>query len=324
MSFLNWLLNPYVEGVCTSSTSQKDKTRIILPSKSIYRPETFDDYIGQNKAKNIIKGYIEGTQKRDVIFPHTLISGSPGFGKTSLALLIALYLKVKYVYCIGSDIESYEDIIDRIEKVNGGIIFLDEIHSLKREMAEKLYPILEDFRGCESVFTLVGATTELGEIIKDRKPFFDRFKIIIELEKYTLEDLVRMVCLYKNRLFNKENINNKCYKLLAENCRGTPRNLIRLLESLVYLDGNIERVLKNFSIIKDGYTASDLKILEYIKSSKNVVGLNSLSNYLDTSVENYLYYIEPYLLQTDIIVRTSKGRRLTEKGMNLIERLNNA
>ena len=135
---------------------------------------------------------------------------------------------------------AYDDIIDRIEVVKGGVVFMDEIHSMKREMAEKLYPILEDFRDCVQAFTMIGATTELGEIIKDRKPFFDRFKIIIELEKYTIEDLVKIACLYKNKLFAEENISNNNYRLLAENCRGTPRTLIRLLEALVYLEGNMQ------------------------------------------------------------------------------------
>lgn len=327
MGFFEWLAEPFLDGIIKENTEiseNKEDRRIILPSKKIYRPETFEDYIGQRKAKDIISSYIAGTQKRNIVFPHTIIHGSAGTGKTTLARLIAIYLGVDYTCAIGSDIKEYTDIIRRIETVNGGIVFIDEIHGVQRDIAEKMYPVMEDFKDCSQQFTLIGATTELGEIIKDRKPLFDRFKIIIELEKYTVEDLVRMASLYKNKMFDNEDIKNNHYILLAKNCRGTPRTLVRLLESLVYLDGNIDRVLRNFSILKEGFTETDLRILEYIKQNEKGVGLSSIANYMDTSQENYLHYIEPYLLQSSVIIRTSRGRRITDRGLKLIEDLKNA
>lgn len=330
MGFFDWLAEPFLEGIFTLKKEEEEQEKeeeiiekkIILPIKKIYRPETFEDYIGQNKAKDILKSYIIGTRKRSCVFPHTLIHGSAGYGKTTLARLIAIYLGVKYCTLIASS-TAIDEIKEMINLVEGGIVFVDEIHGLKRDDVEKLYSILEDFTGVIP-FTMIGATTELGEIIKDKKPFFDRFKILIELERYTLEDLIRMASLYKNRLFDNENIKNGHYISLAKNCRGTPRTLIRLLEALVYLDGDIKRVLNNFSIIKDGFTLADLKILEYIKLNQKGVGLSSLANYLDTSQENYVYYIEPYLLQTGVLLRTGRGRVITEKGIQLLEELKNA
>jgi len=288
------------------------------------RPKTFKEYVGQERVKDILDDYIIGTRIRDTVFPHTLIHGQAGMGKTTLAKIIANSLKVKFVETITSDISDFNEMKKYIERCEGGILFLDEIHSISRDNAEKLYSIMEDFkyRG-ENIqpFTLMAATTELGEIIKTKKPFYDRFKLILELENYNLNDLYILLNQYRRRMFKKDNMDNKIYKIISENCRGTPRTGIRLLEATIYANNNIGKILKNYNIIKYGYTKRDLKLLEYMKINECPVGLQSISSYLGIAQYNYLYEIEPYLLSNGVISRTSRGRRITSIGEKLIQEL---
>jgi holliday junction DNA helicase RuvB len=318
--FVNWLLEPFVEDLFEEAQEEVTEVVATVKDKKLYRPSTFQEYIGQKKAKEILTNYISGCRNRGVVFPHTLIQGIPGAGKTTLANILIHYLGGPYISCIGSEIPKSYNFINDINRLNGGQYYIDEIHAVERNIVEKLYPIMEDFKDV-SPFTLIGSTTELGEMIKDREPFVDRFKILIELEKYTIEELVFMATQYKQKLFSNETLPNTIYLALAENCRNTPRILLRLLEATIYFEGDIYKVFKSFGILYKGITIKDLKILEYIESSKTGVGLNSIANYSDTSQENYLYSIEPFLLQSGFIVRTGRGRKITELGKQIIETL---
>ena len=171
-------------------------------------------------------------------------------------------------------------------------------------------------------FTLIGATTEIGEIIKDRKPFMDRFKIIIELEDYTILELAKLTQQFRKMSFPMDdNIPIEFYTTIAANCRLTPRTAIRLLEALIYLDNNIDVVLNNYDIIENGYTQKDLKILKYIAINEKGIGLQGLVSYLETSDDNYLKFIEPYLLKNELVLRTARGRKITDKGKALVKKL---
>ncbi len=291
---------------------------------NIFRPMGFNEYIGQESAKKILSKFISGTRKREVIFPHTLVHGSAGCGKTTLVKIIAHELKVNCIETITSDITDFDSLKDKIFEAQNGILFLDEIHGLDRNNAEKLYTIMEDFTyNGQTVprFTLVGATTELGEIIQTRRPFYDRFKIIIALEDYTSVELAKIISQYQRKLFPKDIFDEKIYHLIAQNSRATPRTAIRLLEATIYFDGKINEVLESFQILKDGYTSTDLTLLKYMKSSNGAVGMQSIASYLGTSVANYNFSIEPYLLSTGMIVRTPRGRKLTDKANELIKEL---
>ncbi|KKL59602.1 hypothetical protein LCGC14_2213690 [marine sediment metagenome] len=291
--------------------------------KFIYRPKTFSEYIGQKNVKRILENYIRGINERELVFPHTIIHGPPGFGKTTLAKIIANELQVNWTENIASQMKEIDKVLAAINSLDGGLLFLDEIHSMSREEVERLYPIMEDFQfGGTALepFTLVGATTELGEILKNRRPFYDRFKIILELEDYTLIDLIKMGSQYKSRMFPNDGLNSSNYRILAENCRGTPRTLIRLLEATIYFRGDIDEVLKCFGILYKGFTLKDLKVLKYLANEK-IVGLQGLASYLGTSTENYLYEIEPYLVKNGLISRTPRGRRITEIGVKLAKEL---
>jgi Holliday junction DNA helicase RuvB len=320
MGILDWFFKPFTE---VFEKEEKDRSRIIPPASSIYRPRTFEEYIGQENGKRLLTQYIKAVQDRDMVFPHTLIHGKAGMGKTTLARIIANNLGVDLKEMITSDVTDINTIVNAVNGMYEGIIFLDEIHSISRDNAEKLYTVMEDFiYNNEKIlpFTLMGATTELGEILKSRRPFYDRFKIIIELENYTKEDLMKIGRQYKDHTFKEDNLDTWLYELMAVNCRGTPRFLLRLLDATIYFDGDIYEVLKSFGIIKNGYTEKDLKVLKYITTAKTV-GLQGIASFLDTSTENYLYEMEPYLLQNGVITRTARGRRITEYGQTMIEEL---
>ena len=291
---------------------------------TIFRPKTFSEYIGQDSAKTILDNFIKGTCQRNKVFPHTLIHGNAGCGKTTLVKIIANQLQKTCTEAITSDIIDFSVLKQQIDGVDGGILFLDEIHSIERSFAEKLYSIMEDFtyNGKDiSQFTLIGATTELGEILKTRRPFYDRFKIIIGLEDYTVQNLTDIIKQYKSKIFLQDSLSEKTYYIIAENSRLTPRTAIRLLEASIYFNGDIQKVLSSFNIIKEGYTNTDLTILKYLRDSNTVVGVQSISSYLGTSEANYIFSIEPYLLKTGMIVRTPRGRKITETGITLIRQL---
>ena len=289
----------------------------------IFRPENFHQYLGQQHAKEILIAYIQAAKERNTTLGHILICGEAGMGKTTLAKIVAHESQKKFKELITSTIQKPRDLLLAIHEVDGGVLFLDEIHSLIRPMAESIYTIMEDFRysGIEiKPFTLIGATTELGEIISDRRPFVDRFKIILELEDYTLDELSGMSKQYRFVVFPKDHVSPELHNIIAKNCRNNPRTSIRLTEALVYIK-NISIVLKNFNIIKDGYTKKDLAALKYIALNEKGVGLQGLVAYLGTAPQTYMFNIEPYLLKNKLLIRSPRGRKLTNLGLAKIKEL---
>ena len=315
---MDWILEPLVEGTIFSPKKEQ------INANYIFRPKNFWEYIGQEKIKERLYYYIEGTKSRNLVFPHTLICGESGMGKTTLAQIIANELKVNFIETIASNFKNIDEIYEKILLCNGGVLFQDEIHSLPREIAEKMYPIMEFFKH-EGInikpFTLMGATTEFGEIIRDKKPFVRRFELQLDLEDYTVKDLIKIAKQYKEKMFKNDKLSEEIYEILARNSRNAPHTLIILLKSSIYFNGDVQKVLNNFGIIKDGFTYKDIKIMKYIGSNDKGVGLQSISNFLGTSPQNYSYNIEPFLLRNEIIVRTGKGRKITQRGIEILNEL---
>lgn len=289
----------------------------------LYRPLSFNDYIGQDKSKNILKSFIKGTKKFDKTFPHTIIYGNAGCGKTTLARIIANELKIGWIELLAQDI-GVDEFLSAIREVDGGIIFLDEVHRMKRDTVEQLYSLMEDFMWNGqpvTPFTLIGATTEIGEIIKTRRPFYDRHKIIIELEDYTTDDMYKIIDKYIDKTYPDEPKAKAKLLTIAENSRYTPRKSIRLADYLYYSDLTMDEVLRNNNIIEKGYMVKDLKVLDYLKKVGHPVGVDCLALYLDVPTVTYNYEVEPYLIKMGAISRTPRGRTITEKGKKILENL---
>jgi holliday junction DNA helicase RuvB len=323
--FIDWLIKPLTDEQVVDCSEQDQDEAVseeeVKKEDKLFRPQSFDQYIGQEKAKALIKAYIEGTKKLNKTFPHVLIHGTAGCGKTTLARIIANELHKNFKEVIGIDDPTW--VCYFIQDLEGGVIFIDEIHKVKRSVCEELYPAMEDYRvdGEETPFTLIGATTEIGEIIKTRKPFIDRFKIKIELEDYAASDIEKIIKQYKEKTFPAIELNENVYTVLSYNARVTPRTAISLLETTVYLGGDVEKALEASNIIYDGFTRKDLQVLEILVDYQTGAGLNTLISHLGTSEDNYLYELEPYLLKSGVLRRASKGRVITEKGKATLELL---
>lgn len=314
--------NKYSEQVKKIEGEMYSPNIIIPAEKKIYRPDNFKDYIGQSKAKETLRIFLEGTKRRGMVFPHTLLTGPPGYGKTTLARIISNRLHLPFKEILSRNIENSGQLLLDIKTINGGLLFIDEIHGLKKEVCEILYPIMEDFtieRQQVLPFTLVGATTEIGLLAKDRKPFLDRFKLKIELQPYSLEQMAKIVKNYQTRVFPKDVVSDESFKKVAENSRYTPRVAITLLETTIY-SGSVDKALLVSNILYKGYTNVDIKALELLKE-KGTLGIQTLSSYLNTTEENFVHYIEPYLLRTGLINRKSTGREITASGQRLINKV---
>ena len=219
------------------------------------RPQTLQDYIGQQKAKEILSIYIEAARQRNDALDHVLFYGPPGLGKTTLAGIIANEMNVNLKVTSGPAIEKPGEMAAILNNLQeGDILFIDEIHRLNRQVEEVLYPAMEDFAidimigkgtSARSVrldlpkFTLVGATTRAGLLTA---PLRDRFGVIQHLEFYSIEELV-LIIQHSARILNVE-IDEKGAVELARRSRGTPRLANRILRRVrdfaqVRYDGRI-------------------------------------------------------------------------------------
>lgn len=294
-----------------------------------FTPSTFQEYIGQDNAKKILLSFIKGTQKLNLPFPHTIIDGNAGFGKTTLVHLLKKELNAKIIEHISSEINSPDQLIPILQEINNSqekniILFLDECHSISNKIIEIFYPILQDGKINNTIikpFTFVGCTTEKGKLLKKYKPFIDRFKIQITLEEYSLENMITIIKQYKAHSFKDIFISDNDYLTLAKNSKFTPRLAIRLLESLIYI-GDINKTLEAYNIVNKelGLTKQDFIILNYL-AKNDKVGVQGLCSFLDTSEANFLYQYEPYLIKSNLISRTPRGRKITDSGLQLLKKI---
>ena len=293
-------------------TSNKNK-------KFIYRPQTFDDYIGQYNAKKILELNIK---KIKLIKPiHILLSGRRGYGKTTLARIIANNLGAKIIEIIGSQISTTEELEKILNQITSSqethvILFIDEIETLKYDMCKYLNPILEDFKINDKnikPFTLIGATINKSHLVKKVDDFVSRFQVQIEMERYSQENIVTILKNYRSQLFPEYNINQNIYEQIANNCRYTPRTAIALLEDVI-IENNISQILTYHRIIKNSLTNMDIKILQILHDNEKPIGASALSQMSGLPQSDYEQVNEPFLIEEGYILRSNRGRIITKKG----------
>ena len=311
------------------------------------RPESISEYIGQKDVKENIKVFVEAAKMRNEALDHALLYGPPGLGKTTLAFIIAHEMGTHIKTVSGPSIEKSGDLAAVLSSLEpGDVLFVDEIHRMPRYIEEMLYPAMEDFSldiivGSEGnsrnikidlpPFTLVGATTRAGDL---SAPLRDRFGIISKLQFYTTEELCDIVK-RTARVLNM-NIDEDAALELAKRSRGTPRIANRLFKrvrdfALVKGSGSINlditnQALERLQIDKMGLDNTDHEMLLAIinKFNGGPVGLEALSSSIGEEATTIEDVYEPYLLQTGLLKRTSRGRMVTDKAYEVlgIERKN--
>lgn len=299
------------------------------------RPQNLNDYIGQEKAKENLRVYIEAAKQRNDTLDHVLFYGPPGLGKTTLACIIANEMGVHIKTTSGPAIEKPGEMAAILNNLaEGDVLFIDEIHRLNRQVEEVLYPAMEDYaidimigKGptARSVrldlpkFTLVGATTRAGLLTA---PLRDRFGVLHRLEFYTPKELATII-IHSARILNVEIDTTGAYEL-ARRSRGTPRLANRLLKRVrdfaqVRHNGVIseyvaKEALDLMGVDPMGLDHSDRNMLLTIieKFGGGPVGLDTIAAAIGEDAGTISDVIEPYLIQNGLINRTPHGRIATQ------------
>lgn len=302
-----------------------------LKTEGNLRPQLLADYIGQEKAKENLKVYIEAAKQRNDALDHVLFYGPPGLGKTTLAGIIANEMGVHMKVTSGPAIEKPGEmaaILNNLQEHD--VLFVDEIHRLNRQVEEVLYPAMEDYAidimigkgtAARSIrlelpkFTLVGATTRAGMLTA---PLRDRFGVVHHLEYYT-ENELKTIIIRSAKVLGVE-IDEEGAIEMARRSRGTPRLANRLLKRVrdfaqVRYDGKITKEVADFAldlleVDRYGLDQIDRRILSTImvQFGGGPVGLDTLAAAIGEDSGTIEDVYEPYLIKNGFLVRTPRGR----------------
>lgn len=333
-----------IERIVDTSNHEEENDETIIEIS--LRPQSFAEYVGQDRLKTNLKLAIDAAKKREEPLDHILLYGPPGLGKTTMATVIAREMGANIRVTAGPAIERAADLASILTSlVDGDILFIDEIHRLSRTVEEVLYAAMEDYKldimigkgpGARSVrldlpkFTVIGATTRTGALAA---PLRDRFGHIYRLEFYSADEIARIISRAATILGTK--IDEPSALLLSTRARLTPRIANRLLKRVrdyadVNGDGIIDTVISTkaltlLEIDELGLDAGDRNLLVRMIDmyGSNPVGLTTLAALTGDEASTIEDFYEPYLLQVGLIERTPRGRRATPRAFTHLNRTPN-
>lgn len=298
------------------------------------RPTALSEYVGQTELRERLGIAIDSSRKRNEPIGHILLSGGSGLGKTTISSLIAKERGVAFLPTMAQTINSVADIIAICKKIpNLSCLFIDEIHALKETVQEALYSAMEDFvipiKNADAVsagarikinqFTLIGATTQMGDLAT---PFRNRFDIIHTMEDYTVPELVILIKANAKKL--GFDIGDQECENIAMRSRGTPRLANRLLKRVRDFAQAKNRTVDQRCVVDamelegiddTGLTEMDIKYLETLfNSGGKSIGLNGIAACMQEDRYTIANEIEPYLIKRGLVQLTKTGRVLTSDG----------
>ena len=322
-----------IERIVDTSVDDQSEEEVI---EITLRPQSFAEYVGQERLKTNLRLAIDAAKKRDEPLDHVLLYGPPGLGKTTMATVIAREMGSNIRVTAGPAIERAADLASILTSlVDGDILFIDEIHRLSRSVEEVLYAAMEDYKldimigkgpGARSVrldlpkFTVIGATTRTGALAA---PLRDRFGHIYRLEFYAPNEIAHIITRSASILGTQ--IEADAASTLSTRARLTPRIANRLLKRVrdyadVNGDGIIDTVitksaLELLEIDELGLDAGDRNLLGMMTEmyGSNPVGLTTLAALTGDETSTIEDFYEPYLLQIGLLERTPRGRRATPR-----------
>lgn len=301
------------------------------------KPVRLADYIGQTRIKQQLAITIAACRKNGRALPHMLLYGNPGLGKTTLAEIIATEFGTNLHVAMGGNLQTIEDIrklLADLSDLNGDIIFIDEIHNMPLKVEEALYSAMQDFQvemdcgyGMQRYwipqFTLIGATTLAGDL---SRPLRDRFGVHYQLQNYQIDEIGTILEKLAER--EKVEVTSDALDAIAKRAKGVARIAINFFHRCreyaeIFTENviNVEAAKEQFAMMgidEMGLDDNDHRVLNYLSTQQRPVGIAALASACDIDSNTIMTMIEPYLVQTGLVNRTTRGRELTPKGAEYI------